>query len=94
MDFIPRCQVEAADVGLEEDQAVEPELEDAAAVPDLLAKDTELDALRSILAGEPETNARLPLTTDSQGRPQHELRLPNIRYTPINEFNRSNALLS
>ncbi|KAM4067788.1 PIF1-like helicase [Hirsutella rhossiliensis] len=50
VDAIPQSQVEAADVGPEEDQEAEPDLEDAAAVPDLLAKDTELDALRSILA--------------------------------------------
>ncbi|KAK8912669.1 hypothetical protein VCV18_012348 [Metarhizium anisopliae] len=91
VDAIPQSQVEAADVGPEEDQEAEPELEDAAAVPDLLAKDTELDALRSILAGEPEANAMQPLAT---GRAQHELQLPNIRRTPINEFNRSHALLS
>ncbi|KID84375.1 ATP-dependent DNA helicase PIF1, partial [Metarhizium majus ARSEF 297] len=93
-DAIPQSQVEAADVGPEEDQEAEPELEDAAAVPDLLAKDTELDALRSILAGEPEANARPPLATAPQGQAQHELRFPNIRHTPINEFNRSHALLS
>ncbi|XP_044718863.1 PIF1-like helicase domain-containing protein [Hirsutella rhossiliensis] len=79
VDAIPQSQVEAADVGPEEDQEAEPELEDAAAVPDLLAKDTELDALRSVLA--PRAG-------------QHGLRLPNIRHTPINEFNRSHALLS
>ncbi|KAK4068341.1 hypothetical protein Purlil1_13812 [Purpureocillium lilacinum] len=94
VDAIPQSQVEAADVGPEEDQEAEPELEDAAAVPDLLAKDTELDALRSILVGGPEPNGALPLATGSQGRAQHELRLPNIRHTPINEFNRSHALLS
>ncbi|KAM4067671.1 PIF1-like helicase [Hirsutella rhossiliensis] len=49
VDAIPQSQVEAADVGPEEDQEAEHDLEDAAAVPDLLAKDTELDALRSIL---------------------------------------------
>ena len=94
LDAIPQSQVEAADVGPEEDQEAEPVLEDAAAVPDLLAKDTELDALRSILAGESDADARLPLATGSQGRAQHELQLPNIRHTPINEFNRSHALLS
>ncbi|EXU95902.1 AAA ATPase, helitron and PIF1-like helicase domain protein [Metarhizium robertsii] len=93
-DAIPQSQVEAADVGPEEDQEAEPELEDAAAVPDLLAKDTELDALRSIVAGEPEANARPPLATGPQGQAQHELRFPNIRHAPINEFNRSHALLS
>ena len=92
LDAIPQSQVEAADVGPEEDQEAEPDLEDEAAVPDLLAKDTELDALRSILAGELEADPPLATTFLKQG--QHELQLPNIRCTPINEFNRSHALLS
>lgn len=62
-------------------------------VPDLLAKDMELDALRSILAGESEAEAR-PLATDFQEQAQNELQLPTIRHTPINEFDRSHALLS
>ncbi|KAK8912068.1 hypothetical protein VCV18_012843 [Metarhizium anisopliae] len=74
-----------------EDQEAEPDVEDEAAVPDLLAKDTELDALRSILAGEPEVDPGLA-TIEAETR--HELQLPNIRRTPINEFNRSHALLS
>ncbi|KJK84688.1 hypothetical protein H633G_11596, partial [Metarhizium anisopliae BRIP 53284] len=86
-----RSQVEAADVGPEEDQEAEPDVEDEAAVPDLLAKDTELDGLRSILAGEPEVDPGLA-TIEAETR--HELQLPNIRRTPINEFNRSHALLS
>ncbi|KAM4058148.1 PIF1-like helicase [Hirsutella rhossiliensis] len=85
VDAIPQSQVEAADVGPEEDQEAEPDLEDAAAVPDLLAKDTELDALRSILAGESEADAGNPLATGSPGQARHELQLPNIRHTPINE---------
>ncbi|KAF5139524.1 hypothetical protein E5D57_003320 [Metarhizium anisopliae] len=92
LDDIPQSQVEAAEVGPEEDEEAEPDLEDEAAVPDLLAKDTELDALRSILAGEPEPEPRL--STSFQEQVQHELQLPNIRRTPINEFNRSHALLS
>ncbi|KAK8913452.1 hypothetical protein VCV18_011458 [Metarhizium anisopliae] len=91
LDAIPQSQVEAADVGPEEDQEAELDVEDEAAVPDLLAKDTELDALQSILAGEPEVDPGLA-TVEAQTR--HELQLPNIRRTPINEFNRSHALLS
>ncbi|KAJ3455288.1 hypothetical protein MRS44_013888 [Fusarium solani] len=72
----PQSQVEAADVGPEEDQEAEPDLEDEAAVPDLLAKDTELDALRSILAGESEADSEL--STSFQAQAQHELQLPNI----------------
>ncbi|KAG6992212.1 ATP-dependent DNA helicase pif1 [Fusarium oxysporum f. sp. conglutinans] len=95
LDAIPQSQVETADVGPdspEEDQEAEPDLEDEAAVPDLLAKDTELDALRSILSGE--SGADSELSTSFQAQAQHELQLPNIRHTPINEFNRSHALLS
>ncbi|KAF6518454.1 hypothetical protein HZS61_002532 [Fusarium oxysporum f. sp. conglutinans] len=92
LDAIPQSQVEAADVGPEEDQEAEPDLEGEAAVPDMLAKDTELDALRSILAGESEADSEL--STSFQAQAQHELQLPNIRHTPINEFNRSHALLS
>ncbi|EXU94986.1 PIF1-like helicase [Metarhizium robertsii] len=94
LDAIPQSQVEAADVGPEEDQEAEPDLVDEAAVPDLLAKDTELDALRSILAGEPEPEADTGLSTAFPAQAHHELLLPNIRRTPINEFNRSHALLS
>ncbi|EXU94892.1 PIF1-like helicase [Metarhizium robertsii] len=92
LDAIPQSQVEAADVGPEDDQEAEPDLVDEAAVPDLLAKDTELDALQSILAGESETDPG-PATT-IQAQTQRQLQLPNIRRTPINEFNRSQALLS
>jgi hypothetical protein len=90
LDAIPQSQVEAVDVGPGGDQEAEADLEDEAAVPDLLAKDTELEALRSILAGEPEADPGLAATFQAQ----HELQLPNIRRTPINEFNRSQALLS
>ncbi|KAJ2966261.1 hypothetical protein NQ176_g10232 [Zarea fungicola] len=93
IDAIPQSQVGAADVGPEKDQDAEPDLEDVAAVPDLLAKDTELDALRFILAGEPEVEAG-PLARGSQDQAPHELQLPHIRHTPINEFNRSHALFS
>ncbi|KHO10579.1 Beta-ketoacyl synthase [Metarhizium robertsii ARSEF 23] len=77
LDAIPQSQVEAADVGPEEDQEAEPDVEDEAAVPDLLAKDTELDALRSILAGEPEIDPGLATVEAQSG---HELQLPDIRW--------------
>src|SRR6185312_7609377 len=48
--------------------------------------------LQSILAGESETDPG-PATT-IQAQTQRQLQLPNIRRTPINEFNRSQALLS
>src|SRR4029077_10622226 len=59
LDGIPQSQVDAADVGPEEDPEAEPDLVDEAAVPDLLAKDTEIDVLRSVLAGESETGPAL-----------------------------------
>ncbi|KAM4063335.1 ATP-dependent DNA helicase PIF1 [Hirsutella rhossiliensis] len=81
LDAIPQSQVEAADVGAEEDQEAEPDLEDAAAVPDLLAKDTEHDALRSILAGESEADAPQGRRSTSSSFPTYGTR-------------RSHALLS
>lgn len=57
---------------------------------DVLAKDTELDALRSIFARQTEGDPGL--AAFFQG--QHELHLPNKRRAPINELNRSQALLS
>jgi hypothetical protein len=84
LDAIPRSQVEATDVGPEDDQEAEPDLEDEVAVPDLLAKDTELDALRTILAEGPEDGPGPPL--NSQTQVQHGLELPNIRHTP-NKYN-------
>ncbi|KAL6405464.1 transposase [Ilyonectria robusta] len=66
LDAIPRSQVEATDVGPEDDQEAEPDLEDEVAVPDLLAKDMELDALRAILAEGPEDGPGLPLSSQTQ----------------------------
>lgn len=87
--------METADVepdSPKEDQEAELHLEEGAVVPDPLAKDTDLDALRSILSGE--SGADSELSTSFQAQAQHELQLPNIRRIPINEFNRSHALLS
>ncbi|KAM4067927.1 Beta-ketoacyl synthase [Hirsutella rhossiliensis] len=51
LDAIPQSQVEAADVGPEEDHEAEPDLEDEAAVPDLLAR-TRSSMLRGLFSLE------------------------------------------
>ncbi|KAF6517647.1 hypothetical protein HZS61_003208 [Fusarium oxysporum f. sp. conglutinans] len=59
LDAIPQSQVETADVGPdspEEDQEAEPDLEDEAAVPDLLAKDT-----KGVLNSTPSLQAFFPI---------------------------------
>ncbi|KAF6517107.1 hypothetical protein HZS61_002668 [Fusarium oxysporum f. sp. conglutinans] len=58
-------------------------------VPDLLPEDTEMEALRSHVLGE-ERGEHLPVRPSTQ----HQLEMPDIRRTPINEFNHSQALLS
>ncbi|KAF5711868.1 ATP-dependent DNA helicase PIF1 [Fusarium mundagurra] len=64
---------------------------ETAAVPNFIAQERDLTYLRSRLQGQqPEPDVPL------QPAPCHEpqLEMPNIRSTPLNEFNRSQALLS
>ncbi|RKK06542.1 hypothetical protein BFJ65_g18739 [Fusarium oxysporum f. sp. cepae] len=68
---------------------LEPDEVDQSAVPDLLPEDTEMEALRSHVLGE-ERGEHLPVRPSTQ----HQLEMPDIRRTPINEFNHSQALLS
>ncbi|KAG7001188.1 hypothetical protein FocnCong_v012862 [Fusarium oxysporum f. sp. conglutinans] len=72
-----------------ENDDVEPDEVDQSAVPDLLPEDTEMEALRSHVLGE-ERGEHLPVRPSTQ----HQLEMPDIRRTPINEFNHSQALLS
>ncbi|KAG7410080.1 ATP-dependent DNA helicase PIF1 [Fusarium oxysporum f. sp. raphani] len=58
-------------------------------VPDLLPEDTEMEALHSRILGE-ERDEPVPVRQPTQ----HQLEMPDIRRTPVNEFNRSQALLS
>ncbi|KJZ70452.1 hypothetical protein HIM_10154 [Hirsutella minnesotensis 3608] len=79
----------AANLGDIENDDIEADEVDQSAVPDLLPEDTEMEALHSHVLGE-ERDAPLP----ARAATQHQLEIPNIRRTPINEFNQSQALLS
>ncbi|KJZ70268.1 hypothetical protein HIM_10349 [Hirsutella minnesotensis 3608] len=80
----------AADLGDVENDDIEPDEVDQSAVPDLLPEDTEMEALHSHVLGE-ERDKPLPARQLTQ---HHQLEMPDIRRTPINEFNQSQALLS
>ncbi|KAH7465176.1 hypothetical protein FOMA001_g17302 [Fusarium oxysporum f. sp. matthiolae] len=79
----------SADLGATENDDVEPDEVDQSAVPDLLPEDTEMEALHSRILGE-ERDEPVPVRQPTQ----HQLEMPDIRRTPVNEFNRSQALLS
>ncbi|KAG4268366.1 hypothetical protein FPRO04_12472 [Fusarium proliferatum] len=64
---------------------------DAAAVPNFIAQERDLTYLRTRLQGGHQTTD-LPLESAPGHEPQ--LEMPHIRSTPLNEFNRSQALLS
>ncbi|RKK85191.1 hypothetical protein BFJ68_g17296 [Fusarium oxysporum] len=78
-----------SDLGATENDDVEPDEVDQSAVPDLLPEDTEMEALHSRILGE-ERDEPVPVRQPTQ----HQLEMPDIRRTPVNEFNRSQALLS
>lgn len=79
----------STDLGVTENDDVEPDEVDQSAVPDLLPEDTEMEALHSHILGA-ERDEPIPVRPSTQ----HQLEMPDIRRTPINEFNRSQALLS
>ncbi|KJZ68932.1 hypothetical protein HIM_11675 [Hirsutella minnesotensis 3608] len=86
---VPQGPVEEA---VEED----PSDADASAIPNLQVTDTELNALQSRLldgAPDPEHMADLEYMLPS-AQAQHPIPLPSIRRTPIDEFNRSQPLLT
>ena len=66
---------------------------DEATVPNILVKDTEVARLRGSIDNEFENDEQPPL---EPRLPQdtHQLPMPSIRQTPLNEFNQSQALLS
>ncbi|SCV61241.1 unnamed protein product [Fusarium fujikuroi] len=69
----------------------DPNLWEAAAVPNFIAQERDLTYLRTRLRGGHQTTD-LPLESAPGHEPQ--LEMPHIRSTPLNEFNRSQALLS
>ncbi|EEU34868.1 uncharacterized protein NECHADRAFT_98098 [Fusarium vanettenii 77-13-4] len=87
---------EAPQGPIEEDIEEDPADADASAIPDLQVTDTELNALQSRLlhsTPDPERMADLEhIPPNAQA--QHQMPLPSIRRTPINEFNRSQPLLT
>ncbi|KJZ69477.1 hypothetical protein HIM_11139 [Hirsutella minnesotensis 3608] len=91
---VPQGPVEE---GVEED----PSDADASAIPNLQVTDTELNALQSRLlngAPDPERMADLehmpPEHMPPSAQAQHQIALPSIRRTPLDEFNRSQPLLT
>lgn len=64
---------------------------DEAALPNFLAVESDLELLRAELHSEADDHAQIPLR---ERTPQPYIELPAIRSTPLNEFNRSQALLS
>lgn len=79
---------------MDEDMREDPDACDEAAVPDVLIAQSELDQLRG--AVEPrsgQVEVPIPLQP-SDPRNAHQLSMPSIRNTPLNEFNHSHALLS
>ncbi|KAL6789495.1 hypothetical protein GGI42DRAFT_347248 [Trichoderma sp. SZMC 28013] len=73
---------------------------DGAAVPNLIAAQTELDQLRDLLENREVLPAeQIPFQQllhqhSPEPSPHRYIRMPNIRSTPISEFNRSQPLLS
>ncbi|KAF5578398.1 ATP-dependent DNA helicase PIF1 [Fusarium pseudoanthophilum] len=69
----------------------DPNLWEAAAVPNFIAQERDLTYLRTRLQGGRQTDD-FPVEAAPGHEPQ--LEMPHIRNTPLNEFNRSQALLS
>ncbi|WAO96950.1 ATP-dependent DNA helicase [Fusarium falciforme] len=86
---VPQGPVEEA---VEED----PSDADASAIPNLQVTETELNALRSRFPhGTPDPERMTDLEhMPPSAQAQHQMPLPSIRRTPINEFNRSQPLLT
>jgi ATP-dependent DNA helicase PIF1 len=74
---------------LEDDQEC-----DEAAVPNLLINDTELAQLQGRVANEVVENVEQPPLEPRRPQDAHQLSMPTIRRSPLNEFNKSQPLLS
>ncbi len=87
----------AADQGPVEEQLAENEdglACDEAAVPNIVVKESELSLLQGKLDETTDQNEEQPPMRQQLPRDAHYLPLPTLRSTPLNEFNRSQALLS
>lgn len=87
---------EAPQGPVEEAVEEDPSDADASAIPNLQITDTELNALQSrFLDGTPNPERMADLEhMPPSAQAQHQMPLPSIRRTPINEFNRSQPLLT
>ena len=86
-DFGPATQGDAAEEG-EIDDTV-----DEAAVPNLLVEESELQQLQGQAENAEQNNYdRVPL--ESAHLPANQLPMPSVRRTPLDEFNKSQRLLS
>ncbi|EAQ88882.1 hypothetical protein CHGG_05501 [Chaetomium globosum CBS 148.51] len=83
-----------ADSGPVEEPEEDREVVDEAAVPNMLIHDSELNQLQGrVKDGATEVNEQVPLeSADPQAA--HQLQMPSIRRTPLDEFNQKHALLS
>ncbi|KAI8710750.1 ATP-dependent DNA helicase [Fusarium sp. LHS14.1] len=81
---------------VEEAVEEEPSDADASAIPNLQVTDVEFNALQSrFLHGTPDLERMADLEhMPPSAQAQHQMPLPSIRRTPINEFNRSQPLLT
>lgn len=85
-----------ADVGPMEEDVVEEDADsyDEAAIPNILAQDSELELLRGSFEGAAVNAPERPPLRREEPRDAHHLPMPSIRQTPLDEFNRSQCLLS
>ena len=85
-----------ADAGpVDEDVAEEDgKLYDEAAVPNILIEESEMAQLQGRVEGTTNLLSERPPLERRQPDAAHQIRMPSIRHTPLNEFNRSECLLS
>ncbi|EXU95371.1 PIF1-like helicase [Metarhizium robertsii] len=93
---IPDSEAPHGPVAEAAEEEEEPSDADASAIPNLQVTETELNALQSrLFNGTPDYEGVTVLEDMSRGaQAQHQMSLPSIRRTPINEFNHSQPLLS
>jgi hypothetical protein len=84
--------VDIEDIVAEEDD--ESHLVDAAAVPNMVAEESGLDQLREQIAIQQQSQHPEQPPLERQDEPRPYIEMGDIRRTPLNEFNRSQPLLS
>ncbi|KAK9444603.1 hypothetical protein VB005_01666 [Metarhizium brunneum] len=91
---IPDCEAPQGPVEEAAEEEEDPSDADASAIPNLQITETELNALQSrLFNGTPDYKGVTVLEDMSRGaQAQHQMLLPSIRRTPINEFNYSQPL--